>query len=64
MIKRGRTHMFCRAIDSRRSVMEGKDETENEGRGEQEIFRRLVVRKFFYIISIPYSRLVSTTGTC
>ena len=23
-----RTHMFCRAIDSKRSVMEGKDDTE------------------------------------
>lgn len=89
MIERGRTHMFCRAMDSRRSVMEGKDETEKEGRGEREILRpsykivaqlftliskitliskwnvnwRLVVRKFFYIISIPYSRLVSTTST-
>lgn len=35
--KRGSTHMFCRAMDSRRSVMEGRDETEKEGREEQEI---------------------------
>lgn len=27
--------MFCRAMDSRRSVMEGRDETEREGRKER-----------------------------
>lgn len=37
MSKRETTHMFCRAMDSRRSVMEGRDETENEDREEREI---------------------------
>ncbi len=36
MNKRETTHIFCRAMDSRRSVMEGRDETENEGREERE----------------------------
>lgn len=26
-----KTHMFCLAMDSRRSVIEGRDETEKEG---------------------------------
>lgn len=28
LYRTGETHMFCRAMDSRRSVMEGSDETE------------------------------------
>lgn len=53
MIERGRTHMFRRAMDSRRSVMEGKDETEKEGRGEREILRPSykIVAQLFTLIS-------------
>lgn len=45
--------MFCRAMDSRRSVMEGKDETEKEGRGEREILRPSykIVAQLFTLIS-------------